>query len=92
MRGVDQVDPEPHRLAQHLAGFTRVGLAPHARETHGSEPEPVDAQLAADREGAERVHAQGCLPWAIELVVGDASLREEGAREARALVDPPRRC
>jgi hypothetical protein len=53
LRRVDQVDPEPHRLAQDLAGRAGAsGLAAYARQPHGAESEPVDTQRAADREGA----------------------------------------
>ena len=52
MRGVDQVDPEPDRRAQQLARGVEAWLAPDAGKPHGSEAEPVDAQLAPDRERA----------------------------------------
>jgi hypothetical protein len=53
VRGVDQVDTEPNRLPQHVAGRTRaLGLDAHTRHSHRPEPEPMDAQLATDREGA----------------------------------------
>ena len=43
LRGVHQVDPEPHWLVEHLVGRARaVGLASNAREPHCSKPEPVD--------------------------------------------------
>jgi hypothetical protein len=62
MRSVDQVDPEPHRLAQDLAGRARaLGLAPNARQPHGAEPEPVDIQHAADCEGARPMRGHGIL-------------------------------
>ena len=58
-RRVDQVDPEPHRLAQDLASGAGNLRPPDARQPHGAEAEPVDVQRATDREGAGHLERRG---------------------------------
>jgi hypothetical protein len=61
--GVDQVDAEFNGAAQHPAGCGGIGrFAPRAlaHKAHSSVAEPVNGQIAADREGQTHRRRGGC--------------------------------
>ena len=69
--GVDEIDAQFHRLAQHAAGFGRVlrfAPDPGSGDAHGAKAQPMHRQIAAKLEDAARLRIRVGFPGAVFMM------------------------